>query len=395
MTTKRKTVAKRRTPSPKRSETPKAAKAADRAKGAENTPQMMSRLGRALKITLVAIIGPVAAAMAGYTIYMNGGRYASTDNAYVKSEKIAISADISGRVVHVAVKENQLLEPGTLLFRIDPEPFRIALEKAEARLVFARQGIRALRALHKQKLAELTLAEGEVNFYERLFERQQKLNKKGFASGTNFDTAQRNLRNARNRISAAMQDIAQVGAKLGGDPDTETASQPSVREARATRDQAALNLRRTSVRAPVAGIVTNFELQPGEYIQTGKVVFSLVGTNDLWVDANFKETDLTHVQVGQTATIRVDTYPGDVRLAVVSGISPATGAEFALLPAQNASGNWVKVVQRLPVRLKLKSPRREPRLRAGMSVIVDIDTRHRRRLPDFAKAALNWARNLI
>ena len=395
MTAKRKTVAKRRAPSPKRSETPAAAKAASRAKVAESAPQMKSRSWRALKITLVAIIGPVVAAFVGYTIYMTGGRFASTDNAYVKSEKIAVSADVSGRVVHVAVKENQLLEPGMLLFRIDPEPFRIALEKAEARLVFARQEIYALRAQHKQKLAELKLAEGEVTFYERLFERQQTLNKKGFASGTNFDTAQRNLRNARNHISATMQDIAQVVAKLGGDPNSDTEAQPRVREARAARDQAALDLRRTSVHAPVAGVVTNFELQPGEYIETGKVVFSLVGTDDLWVDANFKETDLTHVQVGQTATIRIDTYPGDVREAVVSGISPATGAEFALLPAQNASGNWVKVVQRLPVRLRLKSPRREPQLRAGMSVIVTIDTQHKRRLPDFAKAALNWARNLI
>ncbi len=395
MTAKRKTVAKRRAPSPKRSEAPAAEKAAAKTAKPGKPPRARRRAGRAVTITLVSLIGPVAAVLAGLYIYMAGGRFISTDNAYVKSEKIAVSADISGRVVHVEVKENQLLEPGMLMFRIDPEPFRIALEKAEAKLVAARQEINALRALHKQKLAEMRLAEGDVEFYGRLFERQQKLNKKGFASGTNFDTARRNLRNARDRISAIMQDIAQVGAKLGGGPDTETKSQPSVREARAARDQAALDLRRTSVHAAAAGIVTNFDLQPGEYIRTGNVVFSLVGTGELWVDANFKETNLTHVRVGQPATIRVDTYPGDVREAVVSSISPATGAEFALLPPQNASGNWVKVVQRLPVRLTLQSPWREPPLRAGMSVIVEIDTGHKRRLPDFARAALNWARNLI
>ena len=385
MTAKAKTVAKRKAPSAKRSEAPATEKA--------NIGR--PRLARAFAITLLSLVGPVVATAIGFYIYLSGGRFVSTDNAYVKSEKIAVSADISGRVVHVAVKENQVIGPGTFMFRIDPEPFRIALERAEARLMAASHEIHALRALYRQKHAELKLAEGDVAFFERQFERQKKLSKKGFASGTNFDTAQRNLRNSRDRISAIMQDIAQVGAKLGGDPDAETASQPSVREARAARDQAALDLRRTNVQAAAAGVVTNFDLQAGEYIEAGKVVFSIVGANEIWVDANFKETDLTHVRVGQVATIRVDTYPGDVREAVVSSISPATGAEFALLPPQNANGNWVKVVQRLPVRLTLKRPKRSPPLRAGMSVIVEIDTRHKRRMPDFAKAALDWARNLI
>jgi membrane fusion protein (multidrug efflux system) len=261
--------------------------------------------------------------------------------------------------------------------------------------VSARQEIAALRALHKQKLAELKLAEGDVDFYQRQYERQQKLNKRGFASGSNLDSANRNLRNARDRVAAIMQDIAQARAKLGGDPDLPVESQPAVREAQAARDQAALNLRRTDVRAPVAGIVTNFDLQPGEYIEAGRVIFSIVGSAEIWIHANFKETKLTHVRVGQPATIRVDAYPDDIREAVVSSISPATGAEFALLPPQNATGNWVKVVQRVPVRLELKNPRTDPPLRAGMSVIAEIDTGHHRRIPDFTRAALNWARDLI
>jgi len=354
-----------------------------------------SRFRRVLGITLLSVIGPLAATFAGFYIYFVNSQYISTDNAYIKSEKIAVSADIPGRVVKVAVHENQLIEQGALLFSIDPESFSIALERTEARLISARQEIQALRAIHKQKLAELTLAEGDAEYYQRQYQRQQKLNTRGFASGTNLDSANRNLRNAADRVSAIIQDIAQARAKLGGDPDMPIDSQPAVREAQAARDQAALDLRRTHVRAPVTGFVTNFDLQPGEYIEAGRVVFSIVGDGKVWIHANFKETKLTHVRAGQTATIRVDAYPGKIREAVVSSISPATGAEFALLPPQNATGNWVKVVQRLPVRLELKNPLTDPPLRAGMSVIVEIDTGHQRRLPDFTRAALNWARDLI
>ncbi len=354
-----------------------------------------ARNHRRLFVAMASMLGPLLAVLAGFYIYLAGGRFVSTDNAYIKSEKIAVSADISGRVVSVSVRENQLLKKGAPLFRIDPEPFRIAVERAEARLMFARQEVESLRALHKQKLAELKLAQGDLAFYDRQLGRQQKLNKRGFASGTNLDEASRNQRNARDRISAVMQDIAQVSARLGGDPDIDPARHPSVREARAARDAAALDLRRTSVSAPVAGVVTNFDLQPGEFIATGKVVFSLVGTGEVWVDANFKETDLTHVRAGQSATIRVDAYPDTARDAVVASISPATGAEFALLPPQNSTGNWVKVVQRLPVRLKLNNPSSEPPLRAGMSVVVEIDTGYKRSMPGFARSALNWARGLI
>jgi membrane fusion protein (multidrug efflux system) len=350
---------------------------------------------RLLGVALVAIIGPLAAIAAGFYIYLVGGRFVSTDNAYVKSDKIAVSADISGRVVDVAVRENQLVRAGDLLFRIDPEPFRIAFERAEARLMAARQEVEALQAQREQKLAELKLAEGDVEFHSRQFERQQKLNTRGFASETNLDTASKNLRTARDQVRMILQDIAQVRAKLGGNPDMPADYQPGVREAKAARDQAALDLRRTEVHATAAGIVTNFDLQPGEYVEAGNVVFSLVATGDVWVDANFKETDLTHVRVGQPATVRVDTYPERVFEAVVSGISPATGAEFALLPPQNATGNWVKVVQRLTVKLSLKNPPQDPPLRAGMSSIVEIDTGHQRRLPGLVNDARLWFKSLI
>ncbi|MGI9388024.1 MAG: HlyD family efflux transporter periplasmic adaptor subunit [Methyloligellaceae bacterium] len=352
------------------------------------------RAFRRLGILLISLLGPIVIIAFGIYIYLVGGGYVSTDNAYVKSDKIAISADVSGRVVEVAIRANQSLEAGDLLFRIDREPFQIALGGAEARLASARQDMAALRAQYHEKRAQLALADGDVAYYLRQHDRKQKLNTKGFASETNLDTANKDLRNARDQLNAIKQSLAQVVAKLGGDPELLTEHHPSVREARSARDRAALDLRRTEVRAPVAGVVTNFELQTGEYIKAGDVVFSLVGTHDVWIRANFKETDLTHMRVGQTAKVRVDAYPGKVREAVVSSIGQATGAEFALLPPQNATGNWVKVVQRLPVRLKLKQPLSEPPLRAGMSVVVDVETGHRRRLPHLADTALIWVMDL-
>ncbi len=353
------------------------------------------RLARLLAMVLVAALGPVAVAAGGAYLYLTGGRFVSTDNAYVKSDKIAVSADVSGRVVEVAVRDNQVLGKGDELFRIEDEPFRIALAHSEAVLATARQEIEALRASYRQKLAELKLAEGDVGFYRTQFERQDKLNKKGYASQANLDTAARNLRNARDRAGAIKQDIAEALANLGGDVNIATAAHPRVRQAKAARDRARLDLRRTRVLAPTAGVVTNFDLQSGEYIEEGEAVFSLIGTGEVWVQANFKETDLTHVRLGQSAVLRIDTYPGQARNATVVGISPATGAEFALLPAQNASGNWVKVVQRLPVRLALDEAAAEPALRAGMSVVVEIDTGHERALPDLAQAALGWVRSLL
>lgn len=350
------------------------------------------RVSRIVGTVLIGLIGPVVAATIGVYVYMMGGRVMSTDNAYVKADKIAVSSDVAGRVVAVAVKADQIVERGALLFKIDPEPFRIALDRAEARFDAAVQEIDALRALYEQKVARLKLATGDLEFHAQNHERQDRLIKSGVVSRSLMDTAEKGLRNARDQTAIIEQEIAEARAKLGGDPKRPTLEHPAVKEARALRDAAALDLKRTDIKAPVAGIVTNFDLQPGEYVTAGNVVFSLVGNEEIWVQANFKETELTYIRDGQIATVHVDTYPDHHWQARVTSISPATGAEFAILPPQNATGNWVKVVQRLPVRLKLEPLEGAPPLRAGMSAIVEIDTGHQRPLPRWAATLLGRAK---
>ncbi len=338
------------------------------------------------------ILGPLALGSIGAYYYVTGGRYVATENAYIKADKIAISTDVAGRVAEVLVRENERVEPGQLLFRLDDEPFRIALDRAEAQIISTRQEIEALRALYRQKRAELKVTQRELAFYRREFERRKELSARGVVSQSRLDAARRDLDTARQRVIALRQEIERVLAQLGGDPNLPTERHPRMLEAMTRRHRAALELSWTVVRAPAAGIVTNVDLQPGEYVRAGKPIFTLVATDSIWVEANLKETELTYVRVGQDAKIRVDTYPGRVWRARVESISPATGAEFSLLPPQNATGNWVKVVQRIPVRLKLYGDTTQPPLRAGMSVIVEIDTRHERNLPGFVKTALAWVK---
>jgi membrane fusion protein (multidrug efflux system) len=357
---------------------------------AKTSPAFGRRVRKFLAVTLFSLVGPGAIGLGALYFYGTGGRIVSTENAYVKADKIAVSADVSGRVVYVGVNENQKVAKGTVLFRIDSEPFSIAADRASAQLNAARQTIAALKAEYRQKIAEHKLAKGDIAYYQRSVDRQRKLHGKGFASQSKLDDAEQNVRAARDRVAAIAQDIGRVRARLGGRIDIDPNNHPTVREAMAARDEAALDLKRTTVYAPSDGIVTNFGLEVGEYIEEGKPVFSLVGAKVVWVRANYKETELTHVRVGQPATLRADTYPDRVIEAVVSSIAPATGAEFALLPPQNASGNWVKVVQRLPVRLEITDTDKIPNLRAGMSVIVEIDTGRQRDLPPIFGAAFAW-----
>ena len=339
------------------------------------------------------IVGPLTAVSIASYVYITGGRLVTTDNAYVKADLIAVTTDVSGRVAKVAVAENDPIEAGKVLFRLDDEPFRIALQHAKAGLSAALQEVEALRAQYRQKGAELNITDDDVEYYTTAYERSRKLKDKGIVSEAKFDEARLKLRTARQRVAALRQEIAGVVANLGGDPKLPAARHPAVLAATAARDQAALDLKHTTIRSPTAAIVTKMRLQAGEYVEAGTPVFSLVSTKAVWIEANLKETDLTHLRVGQSASVRIDSYPDRAWSAVVTSISPATGAEFALLPAQNSSGNWVKVVQRLPVRLALRPGPDDPPLRAGMSAAVEIDTGHERFLPSIVASALAWAQN--
>jgi membrane fusion protein (multidrug efflux system) len=350
------------------------------------------RMGRRIARIALMVLGPLVLALAGGYYYVSGGRYVVTENAYVKADKIAISTNVVGRVVQVAVSEHDRVEPGQLLFRLDEQPFQIALDRAEAQIGNINQEIEAMRALYRQKQAELKVTQKDLAYFKREFGRQKELTARGVVSKSRFDRARRNLDTAGEKVLAIRQEIARVLASLGGDPKLPIDQHPKMLEALTQRHRTALELSWTVVRAPAAGIVTNNGLQVGEYVKEGSPIFSLVVVDGMWIEANLKETELTHVEIGQRATIKVDTYPDRSWPVTVESISPATGAEFSLLPPQNASGNWVKVVQRVPVKLKLVDAGNGPPLRAGMSVIVEIDTLHERKLPEFITSALAWVK---
>jgi membrane fusion protein (multidrug efflux system) len=327
-------------------------------------------------------------ALVGAYYYAIGGRFVSSENAYVKADKIAISTDISGRVIKVNVQENQIVKEGDVLFEIEREPFQIALEKAEAELHSIRNEIDSMRALYRDKAAEYKAVQEDVAFFQQEFNRRRDLLKKGMVNSDRFDSAGRNLEAARNRGDSVREELGRVMTRLGGAPEVETDRNPEVLAAMSRLQEARLNLSHTIIRAPASGIVTKNDLQVGEYVTTGRPIFSVVAWKGVWIEANLKETELTYVREGQTATITVDTYPNAQWKARVASIAPATGAEFSILPPQNATGNWVKVVQRIPVRLDVLDSASGPPLRAGMSVIVTIDTLHERDLPPIVKHAV-------
>ncbi|MFO1060554.1 MAG: HlyD family secretion protein [Dongiaceae bacterium] len=346
------------------------------------TASKRRRLGgrRLLRWALLGL-GPVALLVGGVAWYLTGGRWVSTDNAYVRADMVNVATDVPGIVAAVAVRDNQRVAPGDVLFRLDEEPFRLALARAEAELNQVADDVAAQRAAYRQKQEEIRLADSTIAFAEREFQRQAELVKRSVVSQAQYDRAQHDLDAARQQRAALAQALAGLAASLGGGPDTSVEQNPHWLAARAARDRAARDLRQAVVRAPIAGITANVaQLQPGEYLQAGQAAFSLVSADHLWVDANPKETELTWVKAGDPATITVDSYPGRVWRGHVASLSPASGAEFALLPAQNTTGNWVKVVQRIPVRVEIEPQPDAPPLRAGMSVTGDIDTGRSRSL---------------
>src|SRR6266446_2538577 len=335
---------------------------------------------------------PVALIAGGYW-YVTGGRVMSTEDAYVEADKVGISTDVSGIVKEVDVTENRHVAAGEVLFRLDDLQFRLALQRAEAQVGVVRNDLNALKANYRDMQAQLQQAQHDIDYYDREFRRQQYLATQQFASQAAFDTARRNLVNAQQKQASLTQQLAAIAANLNGDPDIPVENHPRYLDAVAQRDEAARQFGHTVVKAPFAGIVTNVpSIAPGKYLPASTTAFYLVAADHVWVDSNPKETELTHVRPGQAVAVTVDTYPDAQWHGTVESISPAAAQEFSLLPAQNTSGNWVKVVQRIPMRVRLDtSDKNRPALRAGMSVEVDVDTGHQRGLPQFLTALFGRA----
>jgi len=333
------------------------------------------------RLRLPLMVGiPLVAGLIGGAFYLTGGRYVSTDDAYVQAARMSISSDVAGRVVELDVHDNQIVKAAQVLFRLDDRPFRIAVEDAEAQLASARLKVDAGKAVYRQRQADLQAARDTLDYRTREFDRQQRLLASGTVSQAQYDLASHALDAARQQVAVSQQQIAAALADLGGTADIALDHHPLVQQAQAVLDRARLNLSYTVVTAPEDGTVTKVEqLQVGNYVNTAQPLFSLVSSSRIWVEANFKETDLIHMHPGQSASVTIDAYPDREFLARVESLSPGTGSAFSLLPPENASGNWVKVVQRSPVRLSLEHLPQDVQLQAGMSVDAEVDTQYRRK----------------
>ena len=311
------------------------------------------------------------ALVAGY-FYLTAGRYISTDNAYVRQDVISVSPDVSGRIVAVNVKENQRVKAGAVLFQIDPEPYRIALAQANADLAAARVQVATMATDSSSAAADIESARAELTLARATYQRQSELMKRGFTTRASFDAAVQDVAAARAKIATGQAAAARARQQVGSGGGS---GQPAaIQVALAKRAQAALNLERTTVRSPSDGVVSQTSrLQVGNITPSGVPALSLVVSDQAWVEANFKETDLDHMRVGQAAELEFDAYPGLKVHGRVQSIGAGTGSEFSVLPAQNANGNWVKVTQRVPVRIAING--KPPRVMiAGLSTDVRIDT---------------------
>lgn len=340
---------------------------------------------------ILLIGGPAIAAVIALAFWVFGGRYVGTEDAFIKAHLVQVAPQVSGPIQRIAVQENQPVSKGQLLLVIDPHSYQLALDRAQAQLRKTRSNIETLKATYQEKQAQLALAEENVKYARREYQRQMTLSHRHLTSQSQLDAASHALNTAKQQKQALVFDLASLRASLGGNPDLPVEQQADYKAARAQVQQARLDLTHTEVRAPFDGVASNVP-DDGAYASEGTPVVSVVANHQPWIEANFKETDLTWIRPGQSVAIKVDSYPGKTWHGYVKSIAQATGAEFSVLPPQNASGNWVKVVQRLPVRITIDPGNNNEKLRAGMSVSVDIDTGYHNK-GGIAGPLVSWLRS--
>jgi len=348
---------------------------------AEPRRRLMAGMRRYRRVLLLVVL-PLVALIAGLTFYLNGGRYVTTDDAYVGAQKVLITPDVSGKIVSVAVKEGQQVSTGDVMFQIDPVPFQLALAQARAKLEDAKTNHDNLVANVKLYDQTIDIINSGIAIKQRDVERKNSLVKSNVGSQLDLDNSATALVTAQAQSQLVKQQRSNSLNQLLGDPDLPLEQFPAYQQAKAARDDAQRNLDLTTVRAPMNGVATQVDqIQLGRFVMAGTPVFSVIDTSNPWVDANPKESDFTYVAVGQAVTVEVDAFPNHLFKGTVGSLSPGTGAQFAILPPQNATGNFVKVVQRVPVRIYFDSNDQYVRkLKAGMSAYTTIDTGHRRSL---------------
>lgn len=341
---------------------------------------LSGRFNKARRLILLVVI-PAIAAIAGLAFYLSGGRYMTTDNAYVGAQKVLVTPDISGKIARVVVQEGERVEVGDVLFEIDAEPFRLALTQAQARLASVRTDHANLLTNDAALSRMIELAQKAADIKRQDVERKTTLMANRSGSQFDLDASSAQLVAAQTEVERLKQQQAGIRNQLLGDSALPLEKFPPYLQAKAALDQAQRDLDHTTVRAPLAGNATQVDnIQLGRYVNAGTPVLSVIDDTQPWVDANPKETDFTYVALGQPVTIVVDAFPNHTFKGRITSLSPGTGAQFAILPPQNASGNWVKVVQRVPIRVSFDPDENTKKLRAGMSAYVSVDTGRSRSL---------------
>jgi membrane fusion protein (multidrug efflux system) len=345
--------------------------------GAQAAPA--PRGGRKRLRMILLVVLPALALIVGGLVYLMGGRYIETDNAYVGAQKVLITPEISGKIVHAAVREGQHVKKGDELFTLDRVPYQIALDSAKAKLDSAKTDYQKAKTTLASLVTLADLAQKNAELKRRDVDRKQRLLASQAGSQADVDTAAAGLVGAELQAKYTQQQRDTTLAQLLGDKDLPLAQFPEYAQAKAALDKAQEDFDHTVIRAPINGIATQVDsIQLGRFVAAGTPVFSVIDDEAPWVDANPKETDITYLRIGQKVTLDVDSFPDRTFTGTVASVSPGTGAQFSILPPQNASGNWVKVVQRVPVRIAFDKNSATSLLRAGMSVNVSIDTHHSR-----------------